>query len=81
MNIKIIPFLGLIILLMGVAPVQETTTMPKSNTIFLEPFEVFVKKKDLGIQWEPPLYLSSQFVGFKKEEGPKEWNSAWHDKH
>lgn len=62
-----------------------SNTTPPSKTsaetaIFLDVFEVKVKKNDPGLIWEPKIFLSSQAIPFEVSDSPEAWNGAWFEK-
>lgn len=59
---------------------SSTPTVVQENAIFLDVFEVKVKKNDPGLIWEPKIFLSSQAIPFEVSDGPEAWNGAWFEK-
>lgn len=47
--------------------------------VFLDPFEVSVKKKEVGKIWSPKVYFSSQRIHTEGEK-PDLWNREWYQK-
>ena len=50
----------------------------KGDMIFLDVFEVKVKKEDTGLRWDPKFYVFSQNIGFDEKDDPKKWTVEWY---
>lgn len=59
---------------------SSTTTVVPEKVIFLDVFEVKVKKRDPGLIWQPRIFFSSQAIPFEVDDGPDEWSGAWFEK-
>jgi hypothetical protein len=59
---------------------KESFSIPHETAIFLDVFEVKVKKPDPGLMWQPKMFFSSQAIPFEVDDGPEEWHGAWFEK-
>lgn len=59
---------------------SSTPPIVPEEAIFLDVFEVKVKKHDPGLIWQPKIFFSSQAIPFEVGDGPQDWNLAWFEK-